>query len=49
MVFLSFRERLWSIPRANRDLILSLEKNEGDLKCFYHLGAHEFFSSESHF
>ena len=30
MVFLSFRERLWSIPRANRDLILSLEKNEGD-------------------
>ena len=45
----SFRERLCSILRANRDFLLSLEKNEGDLTCFYHSGVRDSSSSQSNF
>ena len=44
----SFRERLCSILRANRDFLLSLE-NEGDLTCFYHSGVRDSSSSQRNF
>ena len=49
MVFSGSRKPFGSILRANRDCILFLEKNEGDLKSFYLSGARDSFSSVSNF
>ena len=49
MVANSLFEKDCSIPRANRDFLLSLEKNKGDLTCFYHSGVCESSSSKSNF